>query len=126
MKEIHFCEVCGCSYATEAHHIVYRSSVPALSNCKENIAYLCVKHHRDSKVGVHFNKELDIKLKKKFQQYLEESFNLYRYGIVEIQEILNISVSDTIKLSKHLIARNGFYYREDIIRVCMGGKLYEI
>ena len=43
-KEIHWCEVCGTSYNVERHHIMFRSEVKALENCKLNYSYLCPEH----------------------------------------------------------------------------------
>ena len=43
-REIHWCEVCGTSYNVERHHIMFRSEVKALENCKLNYSYLCPEH----------------------------------------------------------------------------------
>ena len=63
------CLVCG-YYHTEAHHVFYGP----YRNKSDKFGYLvplCSKHHRDNKHGVHFNKELDNKLKRQFQKVYE-------------------------------------------------------
>lgn len=75
MDEIKFCKVCGTSYGVELHHRVYRSECKPLENCKLNHVYLCNKHYRDHKVGVHFNKKFDNEIKLEFQNWLEILWN---------------------------------------------------
>jgi len=68
------CEECGLDTIVELHHIVSRKQLKSLELCKHNFAYLCYMHHRDSKTGVHFNRNLDKKYKLRLQNYLEKSF----------------------------------------------------
>lgn len=114
-KEIHWCEVCGTSYNVERHHIMFRSEVKALENCKLNYSYLCPEHHR----GAALNK----KLKLNFQNELERSWLKEHLTKEEVQEVLKIADKLLNRLLKPLTLQNGKYVREEVIRQCMGGKL---
>ena len=61
------CAVCNCSYGIALHEIF--SGVANRVKSKEDgmVAPLCNYHHNGSNEGVHFNKELDTKLKIKGQ-----------------------------------------------------------
>lgn len=122
-KEIHFCKVCGTSYGVELHHRVYRSECKPLENCKLNHCYLCGKHHRDHKVGVHFNKKFDREIKLEFQNWLEMLWNKPYLTREEINEVLQISDKALNRLLKTLSLQKGLYVREEVIRQCMGGRL---
>ena len=116
------CSICV-SYGTELHHIQFRSQVPALRDCQLNHIYLCPQHHRDGRVGVHFNKELDKKLKLKFQNKLEFLWDKKYLSRQDVQVVLNIKDKQLDKLLKTVISKNGEYERESLIRACCGGKL---
>ena len=122
-REIHFCKVCGTSYGVELHHRVYRSECKPLENCKLNHCHLCGKHHRDHKVGVHFNKEFDREIKLEFQNWLEMLFDKPYLTKEEINEVLQISDKALNRLLKTLSLQKGLYVREEVIRQCMGGRL---
>lgn len=117
-----FCEVCGRA-AEEEHHIVFRSQCQALINCELNHTYLCSYHHRNSKVGVHFNKDLDKKLKLRLQNKLELIFDKEYFTREEIGQALKISKRATDSLCKLMKSEKGMFNRFEIIRVSMGGKL---
>jgi recombinational DNA repair protein (RecF pathway) len=121
-REIKYCSECGTSYA-ETHHIIYRRHCKSLENCKLNLIDLCYTHHRDHKEGVHFNKELDNRLKLEFQNKLEMLFNKEYLTREEIKEVLEIANKPLGRLLKTLTLQKGKYVREDIIRAVMGGKL---
>lgn len=123
MDEIKFCKVCGTSYGVELHHRVYRSECKPLENCKLNHVYLCNKHHRDHKVGVHFNKKFDNEIKLEFQNWLEILFNKPYLTREEIKEVLEIADKPLNSLLKTVERHKDKYVREEVIRVCMGGKL---
>ena len=68
------CWVCGTPYGLHKHH-VYGGANRKWSEKYGCWVYLCGKHHNlDTKEGVHFNKELDNKLKdftqKRFEAHL--------------------------------------------------------
>lgn len=117
-----YCKVCGTSYGIESHHIVKRSQNSNLVNCKLNLIDLCYIHHRDHKKGVHFNKELDRKLKLELQNKLESLFDKDYLTKEEINKILQISEKALNSLVKTLQLHNDKYVKEDIIKACMGGK----
>lgn len=116
------CSICG-SYGTELHHIQFRSQVPTLKDCPLNHVHLCPQHHRDGRVGVHFNKALDKKLKLKFQNKLEFLWDKKYLSRQDVQVALNVKDKQLDKLLKTVISKNGEYERESLIRACCGGKL---
>ena len=116
------CSICG-SYGTELHHIQFRSQVPTLKDCPLNHVHLCPQHHRDGRVGVHFNKALDKKLKLKFQNKLEFLWEKKYLSRQDVQVVLNVKDKQLDKLLKTVISKNGEYERESLIRACCGGKL---
>lgn len=117
------CEECKQDTVVELHHIISRKQLKALEFCEHNFAYLCYNHHRHSKTGVHFNRELDHKYKLKFQNYLEENFLNEYLTREEIKAVLEIKDKALESILKHLIQHKGKYFREDVIRACMGGKM---
>ena len=116
------CIICE-TYGTELHHIQFRSQVPTLRDCPLNHIYLCPQHHRDGRAGVHFNKELDKKLKLKFQNKLEFLWEKKYLSRQDVQVVLQIKDKQLDKLLKTVISKNGEYERESLIRACCGGKL---
>ncbi|WP_243148857.1 hypothetical protein [Clostridium sporogenes] len=125
MKEIKHCLVCGTSYGVEKHHMVFKSECKPLEHCKYNYAYLCGEHHRGD-YGPHgkHGKKLNRQLKLGFQNWLEETFYQDRYTLEDIQKKLDISINATRSLSKLMKIEKGMFSREEIIRACMGGKIY--
>lgn len=119
--DINCCKVCGNTYGIEQHHIVFRSQAKPLEKCKLNYVYLCGMHHRDHKVGVHFNRKLDKNFKLEFQNTLEVLFDKRYFTEDEISKVLGISIRATRSLCKTVVQANGVFARADIIRACMGG-----
>ena len=113
-----YCKVCGSIYGIESHHIILRSQNPHLVNCKLNLVDLCYIHHRDHKKGVHHNKELDYKLKKEFQDKLQELFTNDYLTREEINEVLQISEKALNRLLKTLQLHNDKYVKEEVIKAC--------
>ncbi|WP_243149498.1 hypothetical protein [Clostridium niameyense] len=125
VKQIKHCAVCGTSYKVELHHVIFKSECRALANCKHNFVYLCGEHHRGNygphgKQGKDFNR----KLKLEFQNWLEKTFSKDRYTLEEIQKKLDISLNATRSLSKLMKIERGMFTRIEVIKACMGGKLY--
>lgn len=123
-REIHFCRECGTSYGVELHHIIFRSEVKALENCKLNHTYLCGEDHRGT-YGVHGSKgvALNRKLKLEFQNQLEMLWDKQYLTREEINEVLKISDKALNRLLKTLTLQKDKYIKEDVIRACLGGKL---
>jgi hypothetical protein len=68
-----YCFVCG-RYGTELHHILFgKGNNRKLADHYGLTCGLCYNHHRGSK-GAHFNRELDLELKKIAQQKFEEVY----------------------------------------------------
>lgn len=60
------CYVCGRTDQLHLHHIFFGSANRRLSDEDGCTCWLCIDHHT-GKNGVHFNKELDERLKKECQ-----------------------------------------------------------
>lgn len=118
-----YCKVCGNPY-TELHHIMFRSEVKTLEHCKLNLVNLCVEHHKGT-YGVHGSKgaRLNRKLKLEFQNTLEELWDKQYLTREEINNVLRINDKALNRLLKRLSLQNDKYVKEDVIRVCMAGKL---
>lgn len=64
------CFVCGTTFNLESHHIIYGTSNRKNSEKYGFKVWLCHEHHTGN-TGVHFNKPLDMHLKKLAQTYFE-------------------------------------------------------
>lgn len=122
MKE---CRECG-KPNSEEHHKVFRSECKPMEHCKKNKTYLCAEHHRGT-CGVHgkHGQALNIELKLEFQEWLQSEFKEGLYSSGDIQKKLGISVSSTEKLLKTIPHKCYLYAAEDIVRACLGGRLYD-
>lgn len=121
-KKKHYCEICG--EPAEEHHIVLRRKSSGMINAKINHKYLCIEHHKGNE-GPHLNRETDIKYKLELQEKLSQLFNKEYYHKLEISELLEIKHDEVDVLVKMLKWCSKGYERTDIIRACMGGKLYD-
>lgn len=65
------CLVCKTTNNLHRHHIFYGSSNRKQSEKYGCWCYLCARHHNMSNLGVHFNKNLDIRLKQMCQKEWE-------------------------------------------------------
>lgn len=85
------CYICGATNTLHKHHIFYGTANRRISDEDLMCVYLCPAHHNMSSQGVHFNKELDLKLKKHAEKVwiinyangdFEEGINRFieRYG----------------------------------------------
>lgn len=66
------CFICKTTLGIEEHHVFFGRGLRRLSEIHGMKVYLCYLHHRGPK-GVHFNRDLDLYLKRIFQQRFEES-----------------------------------------------------
>lgn len=66
------CLICGTPYDLHSHH-VYGGPNRSISEKNGFKEVLCGWHHNLSDDGVHFNKELDLRLKRKHQTKYEET-----------------------------------------------------
>lgn len=115
------CEECG-YYYTEYHHVIFRSQGGFTAGWNEK--RLCPSCHKGNS-GPHRNKKSDLKYKFEVQQKLETMLTKDYYNADELQIILTFTPSQTKKLIKALKIHKEGYNRDDIIRRCMGGKIYE-
>ena len=67
------CWVCGTDYNIHEHHIFEGTGRRKMSEKNGFKCYLCGHHHNLSDAGVHFNRELDLKLKRECQRVYEET-----------------------------------------------------
>lgn len=116
-----YCEICG--KIAEEHHVVFRSQAKYMVNVKINTRDLCNVHHRGNE-GPHLNRKTDLKYKLELQKKLFEIFSKPFYTEKEIQEILDISESETKSIVKTLIRHKEGYERTGLVIRCMGDRLY--
>lgn len=64
------CYVCGTTYGLHDHHIIYGTANRKQSEKYGLKVWLCQEHHTGS-TGAHFNKDLDLHLKKLAQEHFE-------------------------------------------------------
>lgn len=67
------CFVCGTTYNLHDHHIIYGTSNRKQSEKYGMKVWLCMEHHTGSG-GVHFNRPLDMHLKKIAQEKFESLY----------------------------------------------------
>lgn len=67
------CYVCGCN-TVHKHHIFYGTANRKLSEKYECWVWLCPYHHNMSNDGVHFNRELDLQIKRECQERWEAEY----------------------------------------------------
>ena len=67
------CIVCGTTLGLHKHHI-YGGARRNLSETYGCWVYLCGVHHNLGNEGVHFNKEMDLKLKKVCEEVWEQTY----------------------------------------------------
>ena len=85
MSNKYECYVCLYPYDLHRHHIFFGFANRKLSERDGCWCYLCAVHHNMSRVGVHFNRELDLKIKRECQEKWEETYGdrkkfIQRYG----------------------------------------------
>lgn len=71
-EDTRYCFFCG-KYGTEIHHIYFGVSNRKWSDKYKCVVGLCTEHHRGNN-GVHFNRELDLTLKKIGQKEFTENY----------------------------------------------------
>ena len=119
------CELCKLRPASEIHHIIYRSHCKALIKYNLNLLSLCQQCHAKIHRGKE-SKELNRKLRLQFQNKLEILFDKEYLTEEEINDVLKISQTALKGLLKTLTVYKGnLFKRENVIRVCMGGKIIE-
>ena len=67
------CYVCHTTIGLQDHHCLYGSANRKVSEKYGLKVWLCREHHTGN-TGVHFNKELDTRLKQLAQTYYEEHY----------------------------------------------------
>ena len=68
------CVVCGIQGDLHRHHIFYGTANRRLSERDGCWCWLCPKHHNFSNEGVHYDKRLDMIIKKTCQRRWEEKY----------------------------------------------------
>ena len=71
LQEEKECFVCKTNINLQDHHIFFGTSNRKQSEKYGMKVWLCQQHHTGTR-GVHFNRDLDIRLKKYAQSYFEE------------------------------------------------------
>ena len=67
------CLVCRTTYNLHKHHCFFGKANRKQSEKYGLTVFLCARHHNMSNAGVHFNKELDDKIKELAQRKFEET-----------------------------------------------------
>lgn len=67
------CFVCGSRYNLHSHHVFFGTANRKQSEKYGMKVWLCQEHHTGSH-GVHFNKDLDLRLKKFAQRIFEAKY----------------------------------------------------
>jgi len=117
------CINCGKSGYVEWHHVILRSQARHMKTIKLNLVPLCMDCHRGTH-GVHSNKKLDIKLKQQLQTRLQTIFINKFYSREEIQTNLQCTDKDMDLILKKLSNYVLGYSSEQLIRRCLGGRMY--
>ena len=67
------CLVCGDKYGLHLHHVYGGHANRKISDKLGFVVWLCGKHHNLSNDGVHFNKDLDLMIKRACQREYEKT-----------------------------------------------------
>lgn len=62
------CYICHTTRGLHKHHIFYGIANRSKSEADGCYCYLCYLHHNGSTYGVHFNRELDLRLKRECER----------------------------------------------------------
>lgn len=65
------CYICKTTQAIQRHHVYFGNGYRKLSDKYGMVVDLCVGHHTGSH-GVHFNRTLDLQLKRESQEWFEQ------------------------------------------------------
>ena len=76
-EDTNYCFVCG-KYGTDKHHVFFGVGNRKLSDKYGLIVGLCYNHHRGNE-GVHFNRELDLELKRYAQEKFTDMYSQDEY-----------------------------------------------
>lgn len=80
------CYVCKTTQNIHIHEVFFGRN--RLNSIKYGCCvYLCGKHHNQSNLGVHFNKELDLKLKKEMENQFLKHYNKTKEDFINIFKI---------------------------------------
>lgn len=71
MQDKKCCYVTGRTDGLELHHIYFGTGNRKISDQNGFVVWLTPEYHRDSKRGVHFNREFDLLLKQECQERYE-------------------------------------------------------
>lgn len=67
------CYICKTPFNLHVHHIISGNANRRMSEEHGFTIYLCGRHHNLSNQGIHFNKELDLKVRRECQAKYEET-----------------------------------------------------
>lgn len=76
------CYICGTTVDLHRHHIFFGTANRKLSEKYGCWVYLCAHHHNMSDLGVHHNRELDLRLKQTAQKVFEEKYSHEKFVTV--------------------------------------------
>ena len=67
------CYVCHTTQNLHEHHVFYNTANRKQSERTGMKIWLCARHHNMSDDGIHFNKELDLRVKRMAQEVFEQT-----------------------------------------------------
>lgn len=70
------CWVCGCKNNLHLHHTLYGGDKRRLSDKYGLTIWLCSKHHNMSDKGIHYDKELDLRVKQMAQMECMQHYQM--------------------------------------------------
>ena len=117
------CVNCGKPGYIEWHHVIFKSQARYMKDTKIVLTPLCLECHRGTH-GVHNNKKLDVKLKQQLQTRLQTMFTNKFYSREEIQTNIECADKDMDLILKKLSNYVLGYSSEQLIRRCLGGRMY--
>ena len=74
-KECYLCRKLGVSkeYPLHLHHVFEGNANRRISDEMGAVIWLCPEHHNMSNCGIHFNKDVDLEVKREAQRKYEET-----------------------------------------------------
>jgi len=103
--------------------LYFRSQSKLLIHAKVNKIYLCPKHHRGDN-GPHHNKITDDRYKRQVQEKLLELFENDYYKQADIKELLDVSIGETQRITKHLTVHKQGYKNKEIVFHLLGDRWF--
>lgn len=83
ISNVRSCIVCGSERDLHRHHIFFGTANRQQSEKYGCWCYLCQRHHNMPNIGVHFNRQADLRLKRTCQEILERDHGWSRSRFIQ-------------------------------------------